>query len=74
MRGVTYSIEFFTPTGENVTLTNVKMVDLISKIHGLILEHYRLKISISKYMVYNLISRPNNVSRLLKQMIKINIE
>ena len=68
MKGMTYTADFSTPLGNTVNIPNMKMIDLIPKIHELIIEHYKLNIPISKYMVYNLISR------LLKQMIKVNID
>ena len=71
MKGVTYNLIFTPPSGDEIKLNKINMANITPKIRELIKDHYKLDIPVSKYMIYNLITRPNYVSKLLKQIINV---
>mgnify|MGYP003143150852 CR=1 FL=1 len=61
-----YSATLKLPYGDSVTLTSIPMRKLVPIIDNQIKTHYHIDMKINNQKIYNLLSRPQFVSKFLK--------
>ena len=71
MKGVYYTAEFKCNDGTTTTFEKIGMPKLLTNLEYLMRENYGITDRLTNQVIYNLINRPKNASRLNKLFIKV---
>jgi hypothetical protein len=72
MKGVKYNLLMKLPNDSSYTNSSLKMDELCKEISEKIKDNYFIDcFNISNQVIYNLIKRPNNVNKFLREKVKV---
>ena len=71
MKGVMYNLSFTNPAEQKTEFSNLLILDLMKTIETNIDNEYKLKMKVTRNMIYNLVHRPNKANRFVRQFCKI---
>ena len=72
MKGIRYNLKFLKPNEEHIIDNLLTMKELIDTIKIQFKQNYFIEPNINNQIIYNILSRPNTSSKLLRS--KLNIE
>jgi hypothetical protein len=71
MRTNKYELTFKLPSGEEIRETGLQASPLRARITELLKTHYYIDYQLSRDSVYELVSRPNNVLKHIRDKVKV---
>ena len=71
MKGVYYTAHFKNNDGTTTTFEKINMPKLLINLEKLMRENYNINDRLTNQVIYNLMNRPKNASRLNRLFIKV---